>query len=59
MAEEVEQETVLKVPCLVMSRVVGYLTPVDNWHRSKQQEFKDRKVFDIHKALPEEGTEGK
>ena len=35
-----------RVPCMVMSRVVGYLTPVSNWHRSKQQEFHDRVTFD-------------
>ena len=34
-----------KVPCLVYSRVVGYLTPVQNWNIAKQQEFKERKVF--------------
>ena len=28
------------------SRVVGFLTPVENWHDGKQAEFKDRKKFD-------------
>ena len=36
---------VLKVPCEVYSRVVGYLRPVSDWNAAKQQEFKDRKVF--------------
>ncbi|MEA1962566.1 MAG: ribonucleoside triphosphate reductase [Bacillota bacterium] len=32
--------------CEVYSRVVGYLRPVDHWNAGKQQEYKDRKVFD-------------
>lgn len=43
----------LKVPCEVYSRVVGYLRPVQSWHAGKKQEFKDRVVFDVTKALPE------
>jgi len=31
--------------CEIFSRVVGYLRPVSNWHKSKQQEFKDRVVY--------------
>jgi len=30
----------------VYSRVVGYLRPVDQWNAGKQEEFKQRKVFD-------------
>ena len=37
----------LRVRCLVMSRVVGYLSPVNNWHLGKKQEFKDRVTYDI------------
>ncbi len=33
-------------PCEVYSRVVGYLRPVAQWNDAKQEEFKDRKVFD-------------
>jgi ribonucleoside-triphosphate reductase len=33
----------------VYSRVVGYLRPIDQWNQGKQEEFKQRKVFD--KAL--------
>ena len=29
------------------SRIVGYLTPIDNWNPGKAQEFKDRKVFKV------------
>ncbi len=32
--------------CEVWSRSVGYLRPVDQWNRGKQEEFKDRKTFD-------------
>jgi anaerobic ribonucleoside-triphosphate reductase len=31
--------------CEVYSRVVGYLRPVNQWNRGKQQEFRDRKMF--------------
>lgn len=31
--------------CEVYSRVVGYLRPVSQWNRGKQQEFHDRKTF--------------
>ena len=40
-----KQEVVLKVPCEVYSRVVGYLRPVQDWHAGKRQEFKDRVTF--------------
>ena len=33
--------------CEVYSRVVGYLRPVNQWNRGKQQEFVDRKTFDL------------
>ena len=35
------------VPCQVFSRVVGYLSPVNGWHAGKQQEFRERKVFQV------------
>lgn len=51
-------EEVFKVPCLVYSRVVGYLTPVENWNTGKKQEFADRKVFALPAApKPEARTE--
>jgi len=33
--------------CEIYSRVVGYLRPVIQWNRGKQQEFSDRKTFDM------------
>ena len=35
--------------CIVYSRVVGWLTPVKNWNKGKQSEFKDRKEFVVTK----------
>jgi len=35
--------------CEVYSRVVGYLRPVNQWNKSKQEEFKLRKTFKINK----------
>jgi anaerobic ribonucleoside-triphosphate reductase len=37
--------------CEVYSRVVGYLLPVQNWNAGKQEEFKERVVYSIEKAL--------
>jgi len=32
--------------CLIYSRVVGYLSPVNQWNKGKAAEYKDRKTFD-------------
>jgi ribonucleoside-triphosphate reductase len=40
---------VIKQPCEVYSRVVGYLRPVQQWHKGKKQEFKERREFAIPK----------
>jgi len=37
------------VPCEVYSRVVGYLRPVNQWNKGKQEEFSQRVVY----GLPE------
>ena len=37
--------------CEVYSRVVGYLRPVNQWNAGKQQEFTDRKTFDMMKKV--------
>lgn len=31
--------------CEVYSRVVGYLRPVQQWHKGKKQEYSERKEF--------------
>jgi len=38
---------IVKQPCEVYSRIVGYLRPVQQWNLGKQQEFHQRKVFKI------------
>jgi len=38
----------IKQPCEVYSRIVGYLRPVQQWHVSKQEEFRQRKEFKIN-----------
>jgi len=38
---------VVKQPCEVYSRIVGYLRLVQQWNKGKQEEFKDRKVLNI------------
>jgi len=37
-----EQKT---TQCEVYSRVVGYIRPVNQWNKGKQQEFRDRRTF--------------
>lgn len=36
--------------CMVYSRVVGYISPVKQWHPGKVEEFKDRKVFKLNET---------
>jgi len=36
-----------KMPCEVYSRIVGYLRPVQNWNKAKQQEFEDRRLYQV------------
>ncbi|KKR03194.1 MAG: Anaerobic ribonucleoside-triphosphate reductase, partial [Parcubacteria group bacterium GW2011_GWF2_39_13b] len=36
---------VIKQPCEVYSRIVGYIRPVQQWHKGKQLEFEERKVY--------------
>lgn len=31
----------------VYSRIVGYFRPVANWNKGKQQEFSDRKTYEV------------
>jgi ribonucleoside-triphosphate reductase len=32
--------------CTVFSRIVGYLRPVSHWNEGKQEEFRQRRLFD-------------
>jgi len=45
-----EQQVEVKVPCLVYSRVVGYLTPVSQWNTGKKQEWNDRKTYHVPRS---------
>jgi ribonucleoside-triphosphate reductase len=36
-------------PCEVYSRVVGYIRPVNQWHKGKKEEFSERKTFSMPK----------
>ena len=33
--------------CEVYSRVTGYFRPVTNWNKGKQEEFAERKTFNV------------
>jgi hypothetical protein len=46
---EYELANVKGTPCEVYSRIVGYFRPVKCWNEGKQEEFKDRVVFDNYK----------
>ena len=35
----------VKQPCEVYSRVVGYIRPVQQWHKGKKTEYKERKEY--------------
>ena len=35
----------VKQPCEVYSRVVGYIRPVQQWHKGKKEEYDERKEF--------------
>jgi len=37
--------------CEIYSRVVGYIRPVNQWNKGKQQEFRDRTTFDLKEKV--------
>jgi len=50
MADNVKENKsgpVKRVPCEVYSRIVGYLRPVQDWNRGKQQEFAERRMYAV------------
>jgi anaerobic ribonucleoside-triphosphate reductase len=48
MADNVEEKKPIKqVACEVYSRIVGYLRPVQDWNKGKQQEFAERKTYTV------------
>ncbi|MFH1894330.1 MAG: ribonucleoside triphosphate reductase [Patescibacteria group bacterium] len=42
-------ECTIQQPCEVYSRIVGYIRPIQQWHASKREEFRQRKEFKIPK----------
>lgn len=40
-----------RTKCERYSRVVGYLRPVAQWNEGKQEEWNDRKMFELPKHL--------
>ena len=40
----------LRIPCLIYSRIVGYMTPTENWNAGKQQEFAERVTYRVESA---------
>ena len=51
-ANEEKPPTIKVIPCEVYSRIVGYLRPVRNWNEGKQQEKKERQVYDLPEVTP-------
>jgi ribonucleoside-triphosphate reductase len=46
-------ETQIKIPCEVYSRVVGYMRPVAQWNAGKQEEFFERVSLKVPDILSE------
>ena len=43
-----KQATTCGEACEVYSRVTGYFRPVSNWNKGKQEEFNNRKMFEVN-----------
>lgn len=50
--KEVKADPCKGRPCEVFSRVVGYMRPVQNWNKGKQEEFAMRKMMKVENARP-------
>ena len=35
-----------RTKCQTYSRVVGFITPTDNWNKGKSEEWKDRQEYE-------------
>lgn len=42
-----------KIKTIIFSRPVGYIAPVTNWNEGKEQEFNQRKLYDMEKIKEE------
>jgi anaerobic ribonucleoside-triphosphate reductase len=45
-----------RIPCEVYSRIVGYLRPIQNWNKGKQQEFEERQTYRLERESEHECT---
>jgi len=50
-------QCMIKQPCEVYSRVVGYIRPVQQWHKGKQEEYEERKEFAFPVEMEKEASE--
>lgn len=41
----------VEIPTEIFSRISGYFRPVMQWNRGKKEEYKERKMMDVEKAL--------
>lgn len=51
LSEQLPGQNICGRKCLVISRVVGYLTDVEDWNVGKKEEFADRKTYDGNVAI--------
>lgn len=42
-------QSTVEIPCEVYSRVSGYMRPVNQWNKGKQEEFSERKMVKVEK----------
>lgn len=48
--KELEDSNICGLPCEIYSRVTGYHRPLKNWNTGKQEEFRQRKYFNMGRA---------
>ena len=46
-----KKEELIKIPCEVYSRVVGYYRPLNQWNPGKYSEFINRKEYKIPRLI--------
>ena len=39
-------------PCEIYSRITGYYRPLKYWNIGKQEEFRERRTFDVQGGIP-------
>ena len=55
--QKIEEDRLLnivqKIKTIIFSRPVGYITPVSNWNEGKEEEFDQRKLYNMEKIKEE------